>query len=75
MVIPFSGLVGPVLNFAVRVNQAFESLASVPLKIVDAVADLPNAETYQGRSVLVRSLGYAATALDGVWLDPTGAPV
>lgn len=77
MKLPTSGLTGAVLNFANQVNQYIAGLRSVQLTIVDAVADLPNATAWQGRSIIVRDIGGGdpgvATALDGVWIDYAGA--
>lgn len=77
MKIPFSGLTGPVLKFANAVQAAFDQLASVPLKIVDDVARLPNPDAWKGRQVIVRDIDGAgtmgvATALDGDWYDYSG---
>lgn len=77
MKIPFSGLTGAVLNFANAVQSAFDRLISVPIKVVDDVPSLPNAEAWQGRPVLVRDIGGGtkgiAYALDGVWINYLGA--
>lgn len=71
MKLPFSGLTGPVLNFANAVQQALDQQESVRMKIVANVAALPNATAWQGRKILVRDIGAGvkgeATALDGVW--------
>lgn len=75
MKIPFSGLAGPALNFANAVNDAFDRLASVPLKIVATSADLPNPEANQGRQFIIRDTGQTAHALDGAWLDAMGGPI
>lgn len=77
MKIPFSGLTGPVLNFANAVQAAFDRLISVPLLIVDDVSSLLNAEAWNGRQVIVRDIDGAgtmgvATALDGAWYDNSG---
>lgn len=77
MKIPFSGLTGPVLNFANAVQSAFDRLISVPLLIVADVSSLLNAEAWNGRQVIVRDIDGAgtmgiATALDGDWYDNSG---
>lgn len=77
MKIPFSGLTGPVLNFANAVQSAFDRLISVPLLIVDDVSSLLNAEAWNGRQIIVRDIDGAgtmgvATALDGDWYDYSG---
>lgn len=79
MSLPKTGLAGPFLAFANAVQAVLDRLASVPLSIVNTTADLPNATAWQGRSILVRDLGAGAsgilTALDGVWIDHTGATI
>lgn len=80
MRIAFSGLSGPFLAFANSVQAVFNQLASVRLTIFDTVSDLPNAEQWHGRQVIVRDIDGAgtmgiATALDGAWLDYTGATI
>lgn len=78
MKIPFSGLTGPVLNFANAVQSAFDGMRSVRSEIVADVASLPNATAWQGRQIIVRDIDGAgtmgtATALDGDWYDYAGA--
>ncbi len=77
MKIPFSGLTGAALNFANAVQSAFDGLVSVRIRVVATVADLPNAEAWQGRPILVRDIGGGtkgiAYALDGVWINYAGA--
>ncbi len=76
MKLAFSGLTGPVLNFANAVQSAFDNLLSVRIRVVATVADLPNATQWQGRPVLVRNIGGGAKgiayALDGVWINYAG---
>ncbi len=71
MKIPFSGLTGPVLNFANAVQRGFDQLISIPSRIVDETADLPPAASNQGRRFIIRDIGAGvegeATALDGTW--------
>ena len=74
MKIPFSGLTGPVLDFANGVQRGFDGLLSVRLRIVDAATDLPNATAWNGRQIIVRDIDGAgnpgvATALDGDWYN------
>lgn len=73
MRIPFAGLTGPVLAFANKVQQAFDQLTSVRLTIVATDADLPTAEQWQGRQIIIRDTKIVATAIDGAWYDPTGS--
>lgn len=79
MSLPKSGLSGPFLAFANAVQATLERLSSVRLTIVNTTADLPNAQAWQGRQIIVRDMGAGtkgiATALDGVWLDHTGATI
>lgn len=79
MKLAFSGLTGPVLNFANVVQSAFDNLISVRIRVVATVADLPNAEAWQGRPILVRDIGGGtkgiAYALDGVWINYAGATI
>lgn len=80
MSLPKSGLSGPVLNFANAVQATLERLSSVRLTIVNDRSELPSATLWQGRSILIRDIDGAgtkgiATALDGVWLDHTGATI
>ena len=80
MKIAFSGLTGPVLNFANAVQAAFDKLTSVRLTVVDTVSDLPPASAWTTRQIIVRDIDGAgtkgiATALDGAWLDYTGATI
>lgn len=79
MNLPKSGLAGPFLAFANGVQAAFNRLSSVPMGVFNTVSELPNAIQWQGRSVLVRDLGAGSsgivTALDGVWIDHTGATI
>lgn len=79
MSLPKSGLSGPVLAFANAVQGVLDRLTSVPLTIVNTVSNLPNAQAWQGRQILVRDLGAGSsgilTALDGAWLDHTGATI
>jgi hypothetical protein len=76
MALPFSGLTGPVLNFANAVSTAFDNLISVRIKVVANVAALPPATAWQGRPILVRDIGGGnkgiAYALDGVWINYAG---
>lgn len=77
MKIAFSGLTGPVLNFANAVQQAFERLTSVRLTVVDSVSDLPPASAWANRQIIVRDIDGAgtkgiATAIDGAWIDHNG---
>lgn len=77
MNLPKSGLSGPVLNFANAVQQAFELLTSVRLRVVDAVSDLPPASAWTNRQIIVRDIDGAgtagiATSLDGAWIDHNG---
>lgn len=48
---------------------------SIPDRIVATLADLPNATANQGRSYIVRALPGVVFALDGAWIDSTGATV
>ncbi len=79
MKLAFSGLTGPVLNFANAVQNAFDNLLSVRIRIVATVADLPSATAWQGRPILVRDIGGGnkgiAYALDGVWINYAGATI
>ena len=79
MNLPKSGLAGPFLAFANGVQAALNRLSSVPMSVFNTVSDLPNAVQWQGRSVLVRDLGAGSsgivTALDGAWIDHTGATI
>lgn len=80
MRLAFSGLTGPVLNFANAVQAAFIALTSVRLTIINDTTELPNAEQWQGRQIIIRDIDGAgtkgiATALDGAWLDYTGATI
>lgn len=80
MNLPKSGLAGPALAFANAVQQAFERLTSVRLAVVDAVSDLPPASAWANRQIIVRDIDGAgtkgiATALDGAWIDHTGATI
>lgn len=77
MKIAFSGLTGPVLNFANAVQAAFDKLTSVRLTVVDTVSDLPPASAWINRQIIVRDIDGAgvagiATALDGAWIDHNG---
>lgn len=77
MKIAFSGLTGPVLNFANAVQAAFDKLTSVRLTVVDTVSDLPPASAWANRQIIVRDIDGAgtagiATALDGAWIDHNG---
>lgn len=73
MKIPFSGLTGPVLAFAVKVSEAF---ASFKLDTVATAADLPKATSgMTGRQIVVRDVKLTATAIDGAWYDPSGGAI
>lgn len=69
MKIPFAGLTGPILAFAVKVNEA---IAAIKLDAVATAADLPNAEANDRRQIIVRDVKLTATAIDGAWYDPSG---
>ncbi len=80
MSLPKSGLAGPFLAFANAVQRAFETLASVRLTIINDTSELPSASQWQGRQIIVRDLNGlgkkgTVTALDGVWIDYTGATI
>ncbi len=75
MKIPSFGLAGPVLAFANAVNAYLDGLSSVRSTIVQTLADLPNATANQGRQFIVRDINGAVFALDGAWIDSTGAAV
>lgn len=72
MKIPFSGLTGPILAFAVKVNEAF---ASLKLDAVATAADLPNATANDRRQIIVRDVKLTATSIDGAWYDPSGGAI
>lgn len=72
MKIPFSGLTGPFLAFAVKVNEAF---AGLKLDVVATAADLPNATANDRRQIIVRDVKLTATAIDGAWYDPSGGAI
>lgn len=71
MKIAFSGLTGPVLNFANAVSSAFDKLASVPSKVVATTDALPPALPNDARRYLIRDIGGGvkgeATSLGGEW--------
>lgn len=80
MTLPKLGLAGPALNFANAVQRWCDGLASVRMQVVNTVADLPNADLWSGRQVIVRDIDGAGTpglafALDGAWHDMTGAAI
>jgi len=73
----FSGLVGPVLNFANQVQRAFDGLLSIPLKQVPDVAGLPNPNSWKHRQIIVTDIDGAGTfgvaTSDGTdWYDAAG---
>lgn len=75
--IPFSGLTGPVLNFANQVQRAFDGLLSVALKQVPDVASLPNPDPWKHRQIIVTDIDGAGTfgvaTSDGTdWRDAAG---
>ena len=77
MKLAFSGLTGPVLNFANQVQRAFDDLLSVPLKQVADVASLPNPEPWKHRQIIVTDIGggtFGVATSDGTaWYDPSGS--
>jgi hypothetical protein len=80
MTLPKTGLSGPFLNFANGVQRALNALRSVPVAVYGTVSDLPKADEWQGRAVIVRDIDGAGTkgmafALDGAWHDVTGATI
>lgn len=76
MKLAFSGLTGPVLNFANQVQRAFDGLLSVPLKQVADVASLPNPEPWKHRQIIVADIGggtFGVATSDGtVWRNAAG---
>lgn len=80
MSLPKIGLTGPILAFANAVQSTFDRQESVRLKVVNIKTDLPSASQWQGRQVIIRDIDGAgtpgiATALDGAWIDHTGASI
>lgn len=63
---------GPIQNFANGVNRYLEQLVSVPLTKVATATDLPDAESNDGRQIIIVDVFLVATAIDGDWYDPTG---
>lgn len=79
MKLRFSGLTGPVLNAFNNLNDYLERLRSVPLRQVATLADLPNADAWDCRQIIVLDVGGATmgvvTASAGVWKNYLGVTV
>lgn len=71
MIIPYSGLTGPILAFANEVNRWAARLASVQSLSVQTVADLPNPAQNNLRAFVVADIGTGnpglAVSVDGAW--------
>jgi hypothetical protein len=71
VIIPYSGLTGPILAFANEVNRWAGRLVSVPSLTVAEVSDLPNPEQNNLRTYVVADIGTGnpglAVSIGGAW--------